>query len=95
MPQHTPISITPAWTQLTDANVSAITFQNLGSFPIHVTGTVGTTPPAADASGLVYAGGQGEANRALADMFPGVSGANRVWARSTTSGTQQVFVSHA
>jgi hypothetical protein len=30
----------------------------------------------------------------LADLFPGVSGANRMWAKSSV-GTQQVFVSHA
>lgn len=95
MPQHTNKPVGPTnWAELTDANVTAITFQNVSAMPITVTATNGTTPPAADAGGLTYAAGQGESNRMLAELFPGVSGANRVWARSS-NGTQQVFVSHA
>ena len=95
MPQHTnkPVGAIN-WAQLTDADVTTITFQNVSAMPIVVTATNGTTPPAADAGGLTYAAGQGESNRSLAELFPGVSGANRVWARSS-NGTQQVFVSHA
>lgn len=95
MPQHTNKPVGPInWAELTDAAVTSITFQNVSAMPIVVTATNGTTPPTADAGGLTYAAGQGESNRSLADLFPGVSGANRVWARSS-NGTQQVFVSHA
>lgn len=95
MPQHTNKPVGPNnWAQLTDADVTAITFQNVSAMPITVTATVGGTPPAADAGGLTYSAGEGESNRSLAELFPGVPGANRVWARSS-NGTQQVFVSHA
>lgn len=94
MAQNTKKSVGNTWTQLTDANVTAITFQNISSLPVAVTATNGATPPAESEEGLAYAGGQGEVNRLLADLFPGVSGANRVWARAS-AGTQQVFVSHA
>ena len=96
MPQHTNKAVNAAsFTQLTDANVTAITFQNVSAMPVIITATVGeSTAPNPDAGGLTYAAGEGESNRSLADLFPGVPGANRVWARSI-NGTQQVFVSHA
>lgn len=95
MPQHTNKPVPPTvWSQLTDANVTAITFQNVGAAPVLVTATNGAAEPDAAAGGLAYAPTEGEVNRSLAELFPGVSGANRVWARSV-NGTQQVFVSHA
>ena len=95
MPQHTNKPVGPAnWAELTDATVTAITFQNVGSSPVVVTATNGPAAPANEAGGLTYAAGQGESNRSLADLVPGVTGATRVWARSV-NGTPQVFVSHA
>jgi hypothetical protein len=94
MPQNIQKNVGTNWTELTDATVTAITFQVVSSMPIFVTATANATPPASTEGGLTYSGGQGESNRALADLFPGVAGANRVWARSSV-GTQQVFVSHA
>jgi hypothetical protein len=93
MPQNTPIAIGTNWTQLTDANVTEITFQNIGAAAVYVTATNGVTAPT-DAAGLIYKPLEGEAKRALADIFPGVTGANRVWAKSVDLATQ-VFVSHA
>lgn len=94
MPQNTSIGIEAAWQLLTDANVTEATFQVIGSGAIYVIGTNGTTPPSASALGLLYRPGEGEAKRLLADMFPGVSGANRLWAKSASTNSQ-VFVSHA
>lgn len=94
MPQTTQISVTTDWTQITDGDVTAITFQNVSSQPIFVRATAGNTPPTAGDPGLMYSGGQGEVNRLLADLFPGTTTPRRVWARATT-GTQRVFVSNA
>jgi len=96
MPQNTTITVSPEWTLLTDANVTDLTFQviGVGGGPVFIAGTNGTTAPADDALGLSYEPGQGEADRALADLFPGVSGVNRLWAK-TSAGSTGVFVSHA
>lgn len=94
MPQNAPIEIGAEWELLTDANVSEVTFQNIGSSDVHITATNGTTAPALSAEGFRYAEGQGEMKRALADLFPGVSGANRLWARATSASTT-IFISHA
>lgn len=96
MARNTNVALTGgAWTQLTADDVSAITFQNISEngIPIFIKGAVGATPPA-DLSGAVrYALGEGERNSAIADLFPGISGANRVYAWAAVSGV--VMVSHA
>jgi hypothetical protein len=94
MAQNTKIDVdADDWTQLTDANITEITFQNIGSAPIFVAGTNGTTPPS-ETTGFLYNPREGEVKRALADLFPGVSGVNRVWAIADAPNTG-VFVSHA
>lgn len=93
MAQNTNISITPeTWTQLTDANVTSITFQNRGSSHILVKGTTGATAPTDDLGAIRYNPGQGERNVSLADLFPGISAA-RVYAYCETGAS--VMVSHA
>lgn len=94
MPQNNPVTIQRTWTQITDADVTSITFQNRGSMPIEVIATPNASAPSEDAVGIIYAGGQGEANRSLSDLFPGVATPRRLWGRAD-SGTRQVFVSHA
>lgn len=94
MPQNTTIAVGPSWQMLTDANVTEATLQNIGSGPIYVTGTNGTGAPPVDSLGVIYRPGEGEASRPLAEMFPGVSGVNRLWAKSPFFATQ-VFISHA
>ena len=94
MAQNTTLSITAqTWTLLTNSNVTALTFQNVGSNHILIAGTVGATPPSDYTGAIRYNPGQGERNAALSDLFPGVSGANRVyaWADAATP----VVVSHA
>lgn len=96
MPQNTTIPVSINWTLLTDANVTAITFQNTGSGPVLIHGTVGASAPSAEAGGLIYRPNEGEANKTLSELFPGVSGVNRVYARArATSLPTEVFVSHA
>lgn len=81
------------WTQLTAGDVTAITFQNLGAATLKVKGTVGANAPSDDTGSISYTKFQGERNVLLSDLFPGVSGANRVYAYIADGG--DVAVSHA
>ncbi len=93
MAQNTSIELTAnTWTQLTDANVTSITFQNGCSNSVLIKGTASAVAPTDDAGSISYAPGQGELNTALADLFPGVA-AVRVYAYSDVNG--EVMVSHA
>lgn len=83
-----------AWTQITDGDVTAIRVQNIGTGAVWVKARVG-------AGALASLGGaicldplmMIGADMPLADLFPGVSGANRVYAWSEVGGL--VSVSHA
>lgn len=93
MAQNTSIELTAgAWTQLTDADVTAITFQNTGGQFILVKGTTSASAPTSTDAAIRYNPGQGEMNTALADLFPGIS-AVRVYAYSDAGVV--VMVSHA
>jgi len=82
------------WNEITNADVNSITFQNVSPYPIFVTATTGAAPSTTEADGAVrYNPGQGERNVNLADLFPGVSAADRVYV--TSEGKATVFVSHA
>lgn len=82
-----------AWTQLTEADVESITFQNIGNIFVLIMGTNGVTAPGSPAGAFRYNPGQGERAAVLAEMFPGVAGANRVWAWCDSAG--KVAVQHA
>ena len=93
MAQNTDIVLPiAAWTQLTDADVTRITFQNKGGNYILIKGTVGATAPTDDDGSVRYNPGQGERNVLLADLFAGIA-ATRVYAYAPTS--SEVMVSHA
>jgi hypothetical protein len=93
MAQNTTITLAAgAWTQLTDADVLSITFQNTGSYHILIKGTTDATAPTDKAGAIRANPGQGELNVSLSDLFPGIS-ASRVWAYSEQA--VGVFVSHA
>lgn len=81
------------WTELTADNVAEITFQNVGGSRMLIKGTAGAVAPTDLDGALAYAVGQGERNVALADLFPGVVGANRVFAYVKAAGA--AVVSHA
>ena len=94
MAQNTTITVPAgAWTQLTDADITSITFQNIGSNHIMVKATTDGTAPTNYASAIRYNPGQGERNVALSDLFPGLAGRDRLWAYATDA--TQVVVSHA
>lgn len=94
MAQNTTITV-PArtWTQLTDADITAITFQNVGSNYILIKSTTDTSAPTTSAGAIRYNPGQGERNVALSDLFPGLAGRDRVWAYAEDA--TPVVVSHA
>ncbi|GAA0760795.1 hypothetical protein FHS52_001131 [Erythromicrobium ramosum] len=94
MSQNTSLEIGTNWDLLTDADVTEVTFQNIGSEAIYVIGTSGDDEPDVDALGVQYGPGEGEAKCSLANLFPGVSGVNRLWAKAIYQNTI-VFVSHA
>ena len=94
MPQHTTVHV-PAgsWKELTSADITDITFQNTGSNYVLIQATVGSVEPTSKGGALRYNPGQGERKAAIADLFPGVAGANRVWAYAES--ISSVTASHA
>lgn len=94
MAQNTTIILTPGeWTQLTNADVAAITFQNRSDYNIYLVVQNGTTPPTDFSSAFLYPAKHGEASRLLTELAPGVTTPNRVFAYATNAA--EVFVSHA
>lgn len=99
MPQTANVTLAPrAWTPLTNAAVTALRVQNLTRWPILLQATVGAVPPTADAAGKAGAIKLGEdmvlgADRPLSELWPGLTGANRVYAWTDIDG--EASVSHA
>jgi hypothetical protein len=81
------------WTQITNADVTEITFQNLDDGDIRITATAGATAPTTLNGALRYRSCMGEVKWVLADVFLGVTGPNRVWVYAEKNAS--VFVSHA
>lgn len=81
------------WIEITDADVSEITFQNKSTRGLmHVAATVGSVAPSS-VRGVIYGPGAGEYALRLSNGFPGDPGANRVWVFMEYPA--EVFVSHA
>lgn len=94
MAQNTTIPvIKDDWVMLTNGDVTEVTFQNIGGSFVLLKATSGTTKPTSTGGAFRYNPGQGERKGVLADIFPGVSGANRVWAWAPAA--SQVVISHA
>ena len=90
MAQSSTTSATQDWTEITDANITRITIQNQGLVPLEVKATTGATPTDSDGAIVIPENGI-LINEYLADLFPGVAGADRVFIR----GSGNVFFSHA
>lgn len=91
---NTDIAITTEWTLLTTGDVTALRVQNLGN-TVLLKATSGATAPTDDAGAIrLDAGDALAANLTLADVWPGVSGGNRVYARALGA-TSLVSVSYA
>lgn len=90
----TRVVTTDAWTELTDGDVTACRVDNQGGYDVILQATVGATAPTSSAgSQLLSARKTLTADMLLSDLFPGVAGANRLWARSGCE--TSVEVSHA
>ncbi|MCW1932598.1 hypothetical protein [Pararhodobacter zhoushanensis] len=94
MARNGQVPITDVWTQLTNDDVTSITFQNVSGYGIYVQVTVGETPPATGAQGILYNPYSGERNADLADLAPGIAG-TRIYARTGAGQSGIVWVSHA
>lgn len=95
MTQNTTISLVAAtWTQITDANVSGIRVANLGTEAIWLQATIGAVAPSSTNGALPLLPGQIlAADLTLAQLWPGVPGANRVYALAPAA--TRVSVSNA
>jgi len=82
-----------AWTQITDADVTNITFQ-VRKAAVEIRATTNTTAPGDATAGFIYHPGQGELNKAVSDIVQ-LSGADRLWARPVSGSDAEVFVDHA
>ena len=82
------------WTQLSNADITALTVQNIGTDDVRIMGTVGAVAPTDVNDGILLPAGQGiKSTDTLAALFPGVA-ATRVYGYSV-GGPGGVFVSHA
>lgn len=85
------------WTELTANDCTAVAVQAQSAYPILLTATAGVAPAAApDATVATYVLSPGQLLTAsiwLADLWPGVAGAKRLWAWSEGAGARAA-VSH-
>lgn len=80
------------WTQLTNGDVTEITFEVLG-YPVYIRFTTDETTPT-EATGLKYSTGQGELKKAMSDLT-NLASADRVWAMPIGPYPSVVQVDHA
>jgi len=82
------------WTQLTNANALAIRVQSVSATEMMLQATNGVTAPTTLLGAIVLTGGNVlAADLTIAQLWPGVAGANRVWAFASTASVASV--SHA
>jgi len=82
------------WTQLTNANASAIRVQSVSATEMMLQATNGVTAPTTLVGVIVLTGGNVlAADLTIAQLWPGVAGANRVWAFANA--VSVASVSHA
>ena len=82
------------WLELTANDITSATFQVTGAHDARLMGAVGQNIPIEPHDGVVYRSDMfdGETDRSLAELFPGIS-ATRLYARALT-GTTKIFISH-
>lgn len=85
------MSVGADWTQLTNADVTAITLQ-VHSGAVFLRGTTDTTTPT-EKAGLLLGTGETILNKNVSDLF-NLSGADRVWAKRAGSSDASVYVDH-
>lgn len=94
MPRNDTLDVAPgSWVEITSADVTSITFVNNSTEPVFFLATVGAVEPTSLSGAIRCLPGFGARNEALTDLWPGVTGANRVWAYAPQK--SEVMVSHA
>ena len=96
MPKHEAevlLANTPKLVSLAGANITSATWYVKGGGWVQIMAAVGEVMPADWSAAYEYQYAGGERNALLADMFPGIVGANRLYARSDTQTT--LVISHA
>ena len=81
------------WVELTTADATFVTFQNVGNQTAYLKGTVGATAPIDAGGALEFPPAAQAVSYQLSDMFPGVSDVNRLWAY--TDAETYIMISHA
>lgn len=99
MPQDTTITLAQRqWTQLTNADVAGLAFQHLGQNPVSIMATGGPQPanqPGTSNSARILRPGEHFPDTVLlADLWPGIASAVRLWAWAESAG-EKIAVSHA
>lgn len=93
MARHETLVLLPeTWTQLTNSDVQSIVIQNQKFRTLLIMATVGAVAPTTTNGAWRYEQTRGEI-LVIADLFPGISGANRIYAFTNEAGL--VTVSHA
>ena len=84
------------WTQLnhSSTDITSLTFQVVRGRIVLVKGTTTASAPSDAEGALMYKEGEGELNVAMSDLFPGVSGADNIYALCPYE-DGEVMVSHA
>ena len=95
MPRNDIVTVLPkTWTQLTNSDVTAMRMQSLNGNAIRLMVTATAVAPATDLGHVELNNREIiAANYTLAELWPGVTGAKRVWAWCEYYA--QVSVSHA
>ena len=95
MARNNNVEIPPAvWTQLTNADASSIRVQSVSATEMRLQATTGVTAPSTLLGTIVLGGGNVlAADLTIAQLWPGVDGAPRVWAFANTGSVASV--SHA
>lgn len=82
------------WRQVTNGNVTALRVQNRGGYPVFLQATIGEVEPADLRGALELRPGDTlAADLTLAQLWPGVAGANRIYAWCASN--SEVSASHA
>jgi hypothetical protein len=81
------------WIELTTADATLVSFQNVGNATVYLKGTVGATAPINANGALEFPPASQAIAYQLNEMFPGIAGVNRLWAYADAE--TYVTISHA
>ena len=94
MPQQGQVKVpNQVWTEVTNGNVTSITFQCFANTPVFLKATSAAVAPTTIEGCLRYESGYGEVNKTLAALFPGVTAPVRLYAYCNSNA--QIEVGHA